>query len=314
MIKFKKILITAPWFTKTCLDDLKKIFDVRQNEKKTWFTEEELMDIISEYDGIIAGLDSFSAKVLEKASKLKIIARRGIGYDKVDLNYCRSHAIYVTNTPVPEEHLAVSEFAVGLIIDVLRSITMSNISLKGGSWEREAFVGRDLITSHVGIFGLGHIGSRTAEILSSLGVKISYCDPYVDDIRYPKVNAETLFEQCDIISVHLPKTDETIGIVNEKLLSRMKRGSYLINTSRGEVFNDRDVVKFLDLGILKGVATDVFDSEPPEGNLLLLRNDVITTPHIAAFSEKSFLAIDSICVRNVKNVLLENKQPLFRIV
>lgn len=314
VISFKKVLITAPWFTKTCLEELKKSFEVTQNRNKTWFSENELTEFIGNYDGIIAGLDSFPDKVLEKASRLKIIARRGIGYDKIDLDYCKTHGIYVTNTPVPEEHLAVAEFAVGLIIDLLRNITMSHLSLKKGSWEREAFVGRDLITSRVGIFGLGHIGSRTAEILTSMGVKIIYCDPYVNDNRYLKVDARTLFEQCDIISVHLPKTDETTGIINEELLSRMKRGSYLINTSRGEVLNDADVVKFLDLGILKGVATDVFNKEPPEKNLLQSRDNVIATPHIAAFSENSFLKIDSICIRNLRNVLIEDSEPLFRIV
>lgn len=314
VIEFKKVLITAPWFTKTCLEDLNKNFEITRNLKKTWFTEDELLKIIDQYDGIIAGLDSFSHKVLKNASNLKIIARRGIGFDKIDLDYCRQHGIYVTNTPVSEEHLAVAEFTVGLIIDVLRSITASHNSLRNGSWEREAFVGKDLMTSHIGIFGLGHIGGRTAQILNSMGVKVSYCDPYVNDVRYNKVDAKTLFEQCDVISVHLPKTPQTIGIVNEQLLSRMKRGSYLINTSRGEVLNDKDVYKYLDSGILKGVATDVFDQEPPNNNILCSRRDVITTPHIAAFSESSFLKIDSICIRNIKNVLLENEEPVFRVV
>ncbi|MEM0050842.1 MAG: NAD(P)-dependent oxidoreductase [Nitrososphaeria archaeon] len=310
----KKVLITAPWFTKSCLDDLKKNFEVTQNTKKTWFSKEELVKIIDQYDAVIAGLDSFSSDVLKKATKLKIIARRGIGFDNVDLDYCKANGIIVTNTPVPEEHLAVAEFTVGLIIDVLRNITFSHIALQNGSWEREAFLGRDLLTTHVGILGLGHIGGRTAEILRSMGVKVSYCDPYVDDSRYRKVDVETLFKECDLISVHLPLTSETRGMINARLLSLMKKGSYIVNTSRGEILNERDIVNYLENGTLKGVATDVFSTEPPEKNPLLNRKDVITTSHIAAFSENSFRKIDSICIQNVSKVLLENSEPSFRIV
>lgn len=314
VIPFKKVLITAPWFTKSCLEELEKNFLVTLNHKKTWFTEPELMEAIGDYHAVIAGLDSFSTDVLRKAGNLKIIARRGIGFDKIDLDYCRKNGIAVTNTPVPQEHLAVAEFAVGLMIDVLRNISASHISLQDKSWEREAFVGRDLLTSHVGILGLGHIGGTTAKILKGMGVKLSYCDPFVDDERYRKVDIETLFRECDLISVHLPKTSETLGIVNDKVLSLMKKGSYIVNTSRGEVLNDSDVVRHIEVGTLRGVATDVFSREPPENNVLFSRKEVITTPHIAAFSENSFLNIDTICVRNVRRVLLEDAEPEFRIV
>ncbi len=314
VIPFKKVLITAPWFTKSCLDDLMKNFEVTQNTKKTWFTESELVETISQYDAVIAGLDAFTPSVIRKASNLKIIARRGIGYDKIDLPSCRERGILVTNTPVPEEHLAVAEFAVGLILDVIRNITASHISLQNKSWEREAFVGRDLANSTVGILGLGNIGGTTARILKAMGAQVIYCDPYVNDSRYRKVDLDTLFRESDVVSVHLPKTHETMGLVNTSRLSLMKRGSFLVNTSRGEVLNDADIVSALDNGILRQVATDVFSEEPPEHNLLLSRSDVIATPHIAAFSENSFLHIDTICVENVTNVLLNGTLPKFRIV
>lgn len=272
------------------------------------------MEIIGQYDAVIAGLDSFPAEIISKAPHLRIIARRGIGFDKIDLEYCKRKGIAVTNTPVPEEHLAVAEFAIGLIIDVLRNITISHVSLQKQSWEREAFLGRDLMTSHAGILGLGNIGGTTAGILKSMGVKVSYCDPYVTDDRYRKVDIETLFRECDLISVHLPKTPDTVGMINARLLSLMKKGSYLVNTSRGEAFNELDVVKSLENGTLRGVATDVFSEEPPHNSLLLSRKDVIATPHIAAFSENSFLKIDTICVQNVHRVLLENLEPMFRVV
>ena len=314
MIPFKRVLITAPWFTKSCLEDLRKNFEVSQNTKKTWFSEKELIEIIGSYEAVIAGLDDFTPSVIKNASNLKIIARRGIGYDKIDLPSCRERGIIVTNTPVPEEHLAVAEFAVGLILDIMRNITSSHISLSGNSWEREAFVGRDLANSTVGILGLGNIGGTTARILKAMGARVIYCDTYVDFGKYQKVDLDTLFRESDVVSVHLPKTTETIGLVNEGRLSLMKRGSFLVNTSRGEVLNDKDVAEALDKGILRGVATDVFSEEPPEDCVLLYRDDVIATPHIAAFSENSFLHIDTICVENVTNVLLNGTMPKYRIV
>ncbi len=314
MIPFKKVLITAPWFTKSCLEDLRNNFEVTQNSKKTWFSETELMEVIGQYDAVIAGLDDFTPSVIQKASRLKIIARRGIGYDKIDLASCRERGILVTNTPVAEEHLAVGEFAVGLILDVLRNITASHISLQNKSWERKAFVGKDLADSTVGILGLGNIGSTTARILKSISAQVIYCDPYVQDSRYKRVDIETLFSESDVISVHLPKTHETMGLVNASKLSHMRKGSYLVNTSRGEVLNDEDIVSALENGTLRGVATDVFSEEPPENNILLSRKDVIATPHIAAFSENSFLHIDTLCVENVTNVLLNGTLPRFQII
>ena len=134
-----KILITSPWFTQKYLEELEKHFTVVRNNMLRWFNEDELIEIISEYDAIIAGLDPFNKRVLEKAKNLKIIARRGIGFDTVDINYCKEHGIIVTNTPVQEEHKAVAEFTVGLIFDLIRNITRSVISLKEGSWERAKF-------------------------------------------------------------------------------------------------------------------------------------------------------------------------------
>ncbi|MEM3192391.1 MAG: phosphoglycerate dehydrogenase [Candidatus Parvarchaeota archaeon] len=309
-----KVLITAPWFTSSCLNDLKKNFDVTQNDKKTWFSEAELIRLIPEYDAVIAGLDPFTSAVIEEAKHLKIIARRGIGYNNIDLEACKRKGIVVTNTPVPEEHLAVAEFTVGMIFNVLRNITLSHNSLQSGSWERRAFLGKDLYTSHVGILGLGKIGREVARMLTAMGIRVSYYDPYVNDDRYRKVDADTLFRECDVISVHLPLTPETRGFVNAKRLSLMKKGSYIVNTSRGEVLVESDVVSYIDNGTLRGVATDVFSQEPPKNSLLFSRRAVITTPHIGAYSENSFLKIDCACVEAVYNVLIERKEPKFRIV
>lgn len=313
-IKIFKVLITAPWFTEEYLTKLKEDFIVDINPNERWYKEDELLGIISEYDGIIAGLDPFTDKVLKKASKLKIIARRGIGYDKVDLETCKMKNINLTNTPVPEEHEAVAEFTLGAILDITRNITFSSLSLKGRSWQRQKFLGRSLKDMTIGILGLGNIGLRVAEILRSLGSSIIYSDPFVETNRFTRVDIKELFKTSDLVSIHVPKNEGTIALIDKSLLSLMKRGSYLVNTARAEVINMTDLEMFVKNGTIASVALDVFPSEPPENYKFIGNSEVLATPHIAAFTKSSFNSIDKICYTNVVSVLLKKKEPEFRIV
>jgi phosphoglycerate dehydrogenase-like enzyme len=286
--------------------------DINPNER--WYNEDELLGIISEYDGIIAGLDPFTDKVLKKASRLKIIARRGIGYDKVDLETCKMKNITLTNTPVPEEHEAVAEFTLGAILDITRNITFSSLSLKGRSWQREKFLGRSLKDMTIGILGLGNIGIRVAEILRSLGSSIIYSDPFVENNRFTRVDVKELFKTSDLVSIHVPKNEDTIGLIDKSLLSLMKRGSYLVNTARAEVLNMADLETFVKNGTIASVALDVFPTEPPNDYAFIRESRVLATPHIAAFTRSSFNSIDRICYTNIVNVLLKEKEPRFRII
>ncbi|BFI75923.1 phosphoglycerate dehydrogenase [Sulfurisphaera ohwakuensis] len=309
-----KILITSPWFTEGNLSILRKYFDVKTNSLQRWLTENELQDIISDYDAVIAGLDPFTKKVIEKAKKLKIIARRGIGYDNIDVEYACSHGIYVTNSPVAEEHEAVAEFTIGLILLSVRNLYNAHESLKNRSWNRETFLGRNLKSMVIGILGLGNIGKKVATLLSAFGSKIIYYDPYVYDPRFEKVDLYTLFKLSDIITIHMPLNNETQGIINKELLGIMKTGSYIINTSRAEIINKNDLLWAIDSGIIKYVALDVFYNEPPDLNdELLKRKNVFLTPHIAAYTLEAFNAIDKVCVNNIIKVLLYNEKPEYLI-
>ncbi len=267
--------------------------------------------MIGEYDAVIAGLDPFSSEVIRKANKLKIIARRGIGFDKVDLESCRKRNIFVTNTPIPEEHQAVAEFTVGLIFDLIRNISKSSLSLKGGSWERAKFLGEGIQDITIGIIGLGKIGARVANLLSSLGSHVIYSDPYVEDPRYSKVDLSQLFRSADVVTIHTPKTNETFGMVNRDLLKLMKKGSCIVNTARGEVMNMQDLYEYMENGTIDSVAMDVFEVEPPENMSRMKDSRFLTTPHIAAYSRISFERIDEICYNNVRKVLLDAALPEF---
>lgn len=248
--------------------------------------------------------------MIEKADRLKIIARRGIGFDKVDLAACRLRGIYVTNTPVPEEHQAVAEFAVALLLDACKNVTRSASSLKGGSWERKAFLGRNVMGMTVGVVGLGNIGKRFAQMVAALGANVVYYDPYVTSTEFRAVGLRELFSSSDAVSVHLAKTPETEGLIDSELLEGMKPGSILVNTSRSEVV----VPGALRAAVAKGRLTaclDVFEREPPGDDPLLGYENVIPTPHIGAYAAESFEGIDRACADNVVKVLERGEKPDF---
>jgi len=306
-----RILITAPWFTSFYLNKLKEHFIVDVNRMERWYTEDELSAMIYNYDGIIAGLDPFTKNVLSKAKNLKIIARRGIGVDNIDLEYCSSNNIVVTNTPIYIEHRAVAEFTLGLILDATRNITRSCISLKSGSWKRAEFLGKSLEGLTVGILGFGNIGKTLAELLNKLGTRIQYYDPYVKDSDFIRVNLEELFSNSDVISILAPLTSETRKLVNDKLLSKMKYGSIIINVSRGEIIDYGAIMKYVKSGHISCVATDVYDIEPPINRDFILNDRVICTPHIAAFAEDAFNEIDRICTENLIDLLINGNPPSY---
>ena len=307
MIRLHRVLITAPWFTKRHLESLEERFEVTANTKTRWFTEDELVGMIGGYDAVIAGLDPFTDRVIAEAGRLRIIARRGIGYDKVDLAACKRRGIFVTNTPVPEEHQAVAEFTVALLLDVCKNVTRSANSLRSGSWERGAFLGRNIEGMTVGVVGLGNIGRRVAKILSGFGAQVIYHDPYVHSSEFKGVGLQELFSSADAVSVNLVKTDETQGLITPELLGSMKPGSFLVNTSRPEVLVPGALKRAVEGGRLT-VGLDVFDREPPEDDPLLGFESVLPTPHVGAYSAEAFDAIDRTCVSNVVKVL-EGAKP-----
>jgi D-3-phosphoglycerate dehydrogenase len=313
-IDILKILITAPWFTESYLSKLREDFIVDVNPNERWYKEEELMEIIGRYDGIIAGLDPFTDKVLQNASKLRVIARRGIGYDKINLDTCRMKNIILTNTPVPQEHEAVAEFTVGVILAITRNIASSSVSLKSESWQRYRFLGIGLKDMTIGILGLGNIGLRVANILKSLGSTIIYSDPFVKNDSFARVDIKELFMNSNLVSIHIPKNADTVGLIDKSLLSLMKKGSYLVDTARAEVLNMTDLETFVKNGTIASVALDVFPTEPPNDFVFIRDSRVLATPHIAAFTRSSFDSIDSVCYTNIVNVLLKRKEPKYRII
>lgn len=248
----------------------------------------ELVELIPEVDGYIAGLDEINKDVIEAAERLKVIARYGVGVDAVDLQASRAKGIIITNTPGANS-ASVAELTVGLMLSLARNLPQAVQATKSGNWPR--FRGRSLVGKMVGLLGFGSIGKQVGRRLSGFDCEMIAYDPIpdrdtADRFGVSMVNLGELIRWSDFLSLHIPSSTETRGIVDAEFLSEMKHGSYLINTSRGELVDETALLKALESDKLNGAALDVFDKQPPDPiNPLLIHPKVLTTPHIGAHTD-----------------------------
>lgn len=267
-------------------------------------TGEEVAEYAQDSQGIVAGVELYTAEVLTKLPDLKCISRCGVGVDNIDLKKAKDLGIQICNTPDPVIQ-PVAELTVGMILDLLRNITWHTASLKARKWQKKG--GRNLRGSKVGIIGLGRIGKRVAELLMTLGAEVSGSDPRPDLAwaQKTKVNIVALREllsSSDIISLHVSSLEgEPFGF-GEKEIGQMKKGAFLINLSRGELVDENALYGALKSGHLAGAGLDVFPQEPYTGKLCDLEN-VIMTPHAATLTMESRVEMETAAVENLLNVL-----------
>lgn len=279
-------------------------------------TSEEVAKLLPGVDGYIAGLDYIDASALQNADKLKVISRYGVGYERVDLEAARKRNIVVTNTPGANS-VSVAELAISLMLALYRHIPEAVKAVQQGEWKR--FSGMSMEGKTIGILGLGAIGKQLARRLAGFDCRILACDPFADK-EYAKINQielveqETLLSQSDIVSLHLPVLKETIGLVNTEFLSKMKKGSFLINTARGDLVNEKDLLGALKSGHLKGAGLDAFQQEPldPASPLLELPQ-VIATPHLGAQTDGATNNMGWMALRECLAVLC-GEQPKYRVI
>jgi len=258
---------------------------------------QEVIDLGKDCIGMLAGLETLDEKVLTNLPRLKVISRIGTGIDNIDLEAAKRLKIAIYNTPdAPTQ--AVAELAVGLMLDLLRKISMMDRRMRQGGWKRSA--GNIIKGKTIGIIGLGRIGKRVAELLQGLGALIIACD-IVQDSSFLKgkdikmVGMEKLLKNSDIVSLHLSGTDCVIG--NEEI-NMMKNSAYIINLSRGGILDETALYNALKDGRIAGAALDVFREEPYEGPLKELDN-VILTPHIGSLTRESRAAMETEAVNNL---------------
>jgi len=289
--------------------------EVAYNPTGKPLTSAEVAQLLPGVDGYIAGLDNIDAQAIKMGDRLKVIARYGVGVDNVDLNAAREKGIVVTNTPGANS-VSVAELALGLILALARQIPAAVEAVHLGKWPR--YPGISIEGKTIGVLGLGAIGKQLVRRLIGFDCKILAFDPYADT-DFAKANhvelttMEVLIEQSDFISLHIPLLPETRGMVNDEFLNKMKKGSFLINTSRGEVVDEGALLKAIQSGHLQGAGLDAFSVEPPDPeNPLLALPQVIATPHLGAQTDGATSNMGWLAMRDCLAVL-KNEKPNFRV-
>ena len=251
---------------------------------------------------------------LERCPKLKIICKHGAGLDNIHLDKARELGIAVCNVPSTNSN-AVADLAFGLILAVARNIVSTNRWVREGKWQTA--IGVDVCGKTLGLMGFGAIARNVARRASGFGMKVLAYDPYVKELpeefrSYVALCAkEEVITGCDFLSLHLPLTDETRGMISAPQLTSMRQGAYVINTARGGIVSEKDLYDALISGHIAGAAMDVSEVEPmPADNPLLTLDNVIVTPHIGMYSREAIGAVSLICAQNAA-ACAEGKPVLF---
>jgi len=249
-------------------------------------TEDQLADLVGDFDVIIAGTERISDRVLARGPKLKLISRVGIGLDGVDLMAARARGIRVTYTPDAPAP-AVAELTLGLMITLLRSVHVANQQLHQGKWQR--IFGRRLAEITVGVIGVGRIGARVLRRTKAFGTPRILVNDILPDYELSRefkldwVSKEQIYAEADLISLHLPLTHLTKNMIRREQLLSMKSDAMIINTARGGIINEQDLYEVMKSGHLSGAAIDVFDHEPYAGNLAEIERCILTA-HMGSMS------------------------------
>lgn len=293
-------------------------------EERAGLSEDQLKKIIGGYDAIIIRSGTrLTADILEKADRLRVIGRAGVGVDNVDLEAATKRGIIVMNTPEGNT-ISTAEHTFSMIMALARNIPQAHQSVAIGEWKRQKFLGTELNGKILGIVGFGRIGREVARRAVAFGMKVVVHDPFISseiaaDIPVNFVDFRTLLKQADFITVHTPLTPETKYLLNAKNIKECKKGVKIINCARGGIIEENALLEAIRAGIVSGAALDVFEEEPPKNHPLLKLPQVISTPHLGAATQEAQenvavqvaeQVIDALAERAIKNAVnLPNLDP-----
>ncbi|MCD6484702.1 MAG: phosphoglycerate dehydrogenase [Candidatus Odinarchaeota archaeon] len=295
-----KVFVLSRSFGKFCEKALKiieQIAEIERIPREKTIGEEDLLQTIKNADAIIVGTERIGRKIIEHCRRLRMIAKHGVGIDNIDLRAATDRGIVVTYAPHANAE-AVADFTFGLIISIARRIPQAHFSTIHGMWEGPKFMGNEVYGKTIGIIGLGEIGYRVAKRAMGFNMNILVYDPYVSSEKAREISAkvvslEKLLRESDFVTLHVPLTNETRGMIGKKELNFMKKTAYLINTSRGAIVNEKALYEALKEGKIAGAAIDVYSREPPDSDFPLFELDnVIMTPHIAAYTVEAMNRMD----------------------
>jgi D-3-phosphoglycerate dehydrogenase len=254
--------------------------------------DSELAEIIDRYDAIVVrSATKLTADLIERAAKLKVIGRAGVGVDNVDVEAATRRGIVVANAP-ESTVVSAAEHTIGLLVALARNIPQAHAALKQGRWERKAYGGIELAGKTLGVLGFGRIGQQVARRAGGLGMRVVAYDPVVSADRFRELGVERLetprdvYAASDFLTLHLPLTAETRGSLDAAAFGQMRQGVRIVNAARGELVDEAALHDALRSGKVAGAALDVFSAEPYSGPLLELDN-VVVTPHLAASTDEA---------------------------
>ncbi len=285
------------------LSDLRNAgVEVKLNPFAARLTEEQVIDLLGTNTiGLIAGLEPLTKNVLQAAKSLKVIARVGTGLDSVDLVAAKELEIAVLNTPdAPTK--AVAELTIAHILGLLRHVSQADRQVRAGVWK--GLMGSLLETKTVGIVGFGRIGKRVATLIAAFGASVIISDAQVKSSDFENVGLDELCTRSDIVSLHLPYSQATHHIIDEKRMNLMKKGSFIVNISRGGLVDEAMLLVALKSGHLAGAALDCFEQEPYEGELRNLESVQITA-HMGSYARETRDLMEQEASRLLVNALHE---------
>lgn len=274
------------------------------------------LDEMKDADALIVRIAKCDGHAIENSPNLKVIGRTGVGYDSVDVKTATAHGIPVVITPGANNR-SVAEHAVAMMFALSKNLVEAQQEMCKGNWEiRGAKKAFELEGKTIGILGLGAIGRETAKICEGCGMKVAAYDPFLSKEQvegYGAVyyeNYEDLLKVSDVVSIHVPLTDETKNMISKKQLTEMKKTALIINCSRGGIINETDLVEALKAGEIAGAGTDVFCSEPPKTDDPLLNcPNLIVSPHSAAQTREAVIKMAQMCVKGYLAVAEGKKWP-----
>ena len=293
-------------------DVAQKIFEKNKIsvDVKTGLSEEEIIKIIPEYDGmVVRSATKVTKNIILAAKKLKVIGRAGAGVDNIDVPVAKENNMIVVNTPGGNAN-ATAEHAFALIMSVLRKIPFANETTHKGQWEKKNIKGTELSKKTLGIVGFGNVGVRLSNLVKGFDMKVLVNSKSLESRKndYPhvkNVSFEELISKSDIISFHCKSASDGKPLINKKHYKKMKPTAYIINAARGNIIDEKDLNDALNENLIAGAAVDVFSKEPAKENILFNNPKVILTPHIAASTTEASIVVAEMAANQISDYLLK---------
>ena len=302
-----KVLVSDP-IDQAGLDILNQVAQVDQ---RIGLSEDELVGIIGEYDGLmIRSGTQVTAPVIAAASRLKIIGRAGVGVDNVDVPAATQRGVLVVNSPEGNT-IAAAEHALAMMLSLSRHVPQANAGMRAGKWDRKKYVGNELYKKTLGVVGLGKIGSHVAKVAQAMGMDVTAYDPFIaadraKQMQVKLIELDELFRTADYVTLHIPRTKDTENLVNADLLRTMKPTARIVNCARGGVVDEAAISEAINQGVIAGAGLDVYANEPlaEDSPLRAVERGLVLTPHLGASTEEAQENVAIDVAEQIRDVLL----------